>query len=106
MEEIYNWQASDIAKGQAMLDAINSYEVIGEDGESTPIFPIIDGRYRMDRWAEELTVYEDDSVGFERLPEAWLEKLGISQEARDAMLAAYTPTILSGDDIPPVKVVE
>ena len=98
MQEYYTWAKSYKSKAQAMLDTINNHDqlpMVGTcNGKPAP------EKQQTTSWCSKLTEWVDGRFGFPRIPAATLDKMGVSQEARDAMLEAYAPRIDQADALP------
>jgi len=97
-KQYYTWAKSYKSKAQGMLDAINNHEKL-------PLVGMRNGKPAPDKqmtikWADGLTEWVDTRFGFQKIPDEVLDKMGITQEERDAMIAAFKPRIDNAEDRP------
>ena len=97
MTEYYIWDEADLAIAQAALDSINNNERLPITGKNAKTGKLEPNKQKTIKWANEVQVFVNGTVGFPRITTEWLDRMNVPAEERQAFLDTFNPTIAEFD---------
>jgi hypothetical protein len=90
--EWYRWD--NLGMAQACLDTVNGDTRLPLTGHNSKTGEIaLDDKCKTTKWCESVTECTDGKFGFPRVPQTWLDLLGVTAEESAMFIAGFSPDI-------------